>query len=106
MKTFVKAALLAGAAWSVIPSLAVAQSAAADAEQGVVEELVVTARRREETLKDALEQQIREVLLALEMGVQGHRGRAHLRGDAPDAHPVEAFSVGERQRGIEHLFPC
>jgi len=52
MKAIVKAALLAGAAWSVIPSLAFAQTAVADAEQGVVEELVVTARRREETLKD------------------------------------------------------
>ncbi|WP_374471835.1 TonB-dependent receptor [Phenylobacterium sp.] len=49
MKALMKAALLASAAWSVIPTLAVAQEAA---EAGVVEELVVTARRREETLKD------------------------------------------------------
>ncbi len=50
MKKLVKAALLAGAAWSVVPTLAVAQTAPAD-EVGV-EEVVVTARRREESLKD------------------------------------------------------
>ncbi|WP_068878889.1 MULTISPECIES: TonB-dependent receptor [unclassified Phenylobacterium] len=50
MKKLVKAALLAGAAWSVVPTLAIAQTAAAD-EVGV-EEVVVTARRREESLKD------------------------------------------------------
>jgi len=49
MKSFVKAALLAGAAWSVVPTLAFAQ--AADEGPGV-EEVVVTARRREESLKD------------------------------------------------------
>ncbi|HEY8618308.1 TonB-dependent receptor [Phenylobacterium sp.] len=51
MKALMKAALLAGAAWSVVPTLAFAQQAA-DADQAVVEELVVTARRREESLKD------------------------------------------------------
>jgi iron complex outermembrane receptor protein len=45
-----KAALLAGAAWSVVPTLAFAQTVAGD--NATVEELVVTARRREETLKD------------------------------------------------------
>lgn len=50
MKKLVKAALLAGAAWSVVPTLAIAQTAAAD-DVGV-EEVVVTARRREESLKD------------------------------------------------------
>jgi len=50
MKSLMKAALLAGAAWSVVPTLALAQTAAAD-DVGV-EEVVVTARRREETLKD------------------------------------------------------
>ncbi|HVI30642.1 TonB-dependent receptor [Phenylobacterium sp.] len=52
MKALMKAALLAGAAWSVIPTLALAQDVAPADEVGVVEELVVTARRREETLKD------------------------------------------------------
>lgn len=52
MKALMKAALLAGAAWSVIPTLALAQDVAPAEEAGVVEELVVTARRREETLKD------------------------------------------------------
>ena len=50
MKAIFKAALLAGAAWSVVPTLAVAQVTPNAA--GVVEELVVTARRREESLKD------------------------------------------------------
>ncbi|MDO8901432.1 MAG: TonB-dependent receptor [Phenylobacterium sp.] len=50
MNTLFKAALLASAAMAVAPAAAVAQAPA----QGVsvVEELVVTARRREETLKD------------------------------------------------------
>ncbi|PXA86095.1 TonB-dependent receptor [Caulobacter sp. D4A] len=52
MKTMWKAALLAGAAWGATCNLAVAQEKPA-AEQSVgVEEVVVTARRREETLKD------------------------------------------------------
>src|SRR6185369_4123954 len=48
MKAILKVALLAGAAWSVVPTLAFAQAAPAS----TVEELVVTARRREESLKD------------------------------------------------------
>ncbi|WP_334165298.1 TonB-dependent receptor, partial [Phenylobacterium sp.] len=52
MKALMKAALLAGAAWSVVPTLALAQDVGPADEVGVVEELVVTARRREETLKD------------------------------------------------------
>jgi iron complex outermembrane receptor protein len=48
-----KLALLAGAAWSAATTTAVAQEApAAGANTAQVEELVVTARRREETLKD------------------------------------------------------
>jgi iron complex outermembrane receptor protein len=53
MKTMLKLALLAGAAWSAATTTAVAQEApAAGANTAQVEELVVTARRREETLKD------------------------------------------------------
>jgi iron complex outermembrane receptor protein len=53
MKTMLKLALLAGAAWSAAATTAVAQEApAAGANTAQVEELVVTARRREETLKD------------------------------------------------------
>jgi iron complex outermembrane receptor protein len=53
MKTMLKLALLASAAWSAAVTVAAAQdqAPAADAPVGV-EELVVTARRREETLKD------------------------------------------------------
>ena len=51
MKAILKAALLAGAAWSVVPTLAFAQAAPATGA-GAVEELVVTARRREESLKE------------------------------------------------------
>jgi iron complex outermembrane receptor protein len=50
MKTLMKTALLAGAAWSVVPTLAFAQTAATD--EASVQEVVVTARRREESLKD------------------------------------------------------
>jgi iron complex outermembrane receptor protein len=49
MNHLLKAALLAGAAWSAVPTFAVAQTVD---ETTAVEELVVTARRREETLKD------------------------------------------------------
>jgi iron complex outermembrane receptor protein len=53
MKTMLKLALMAGAAWSAAATTAVAQEApAAGANTAQVEELVVTARRREETLKD------------------------------------------------------
>ena len=52
MKTLLKAALLAGAAWTVIPTLAMAQTVAAAADDSAVEEITVTARRREESLKD------------------------------------------------------
>jgi iron complex outermembrane receptor protein len=53
MKTMLKLALLAGAAWSATAVTAIAQETApAGANSAQVEELVVTARRREETLKD------------------------------------------------------
>ncbi len=52
MKAFVKAALFAGAAWSAVPLAAQAQAAAPADDVSAVEELVVTARRREESLKD------------------------------------------------------
>jgi iron complex outermembrane receptor protein len=50
-----KLALLAGAAWSAAATTVIAQEAApagASADTGTVEELIVTARRREESLKD------------------------------------------------------
>jgi iron complex outermembrane recepter protein len=50
MQSMFKAALLAGAAWSAASTMAVAQTY--DAGGPSVEELVVTARRREENLKD------------------------------------------------------
>ncbi|MBO9710144.1 MAG: TonB-dependent receptor [Caulobacter sp.] len=53
MKTMLKLALMAGAAWSVSAVAVQAQDAAPVATSDTsVEELVVTARRREETLKD------------------------------------------------------
>ena len=54
MKTMLKLALMAGAAWSATATAVLAQDAApaAGANTATVEELIVTARRREETLKD------------------------------------------------------
>lgn len=56
MKTMLKLALMAGAAWSAAATTAVAQDMAVAKRvigpEATVEELVVTARRREETLKD------------------------------------------------------
>jgi iron complex outermembrane receptor protein len=50
MKTFARAALMAGAAWSAMSVQALAQEPAAGQED-IVEEVIVTARRREETLQ-------------------------------------------------------
>ena len=53
MKTMLKLALLTGAAWSAAATTVVAQDVApAKADNATIEEVVVTARRREETLKD------------------------------------------------------
>ena len=52
MTSMWKAALLAGAAWSTIAGVASAQEAPAGDKTASVEEVVVTARRREESLKD------------------------------------------------------
>jgi len=52
MKTMWKAALLAGCAWSAAATGVYAQDAAPAGEGASVDEVVVTARRREENLKD------------------------------------------------------
>lgn len=53
MKKFVKAALFVGAAWGAMAGVASAQSAPAqDPEATAVDEIIVTARRRDEQLKD------------------------------------------------------
>lgn len=49
MKKFVKAALLAGAAWSAMAGLAAAQDAPAQEPDVAVEDIIVTARRTEES---------------------------------------------------------
>lgn len=50
MKTFARAALMAGAAWSAMSVQALAQQPATS-QDDIVEEVIVTARRREETLQ-------------------------------------------------------
>lgn len=53
MKKLAKTALLAGAAWSVLSTVAMAQDAAPPQDEATaVDEIVVTARRRDEQLKD------------------------------------------------------
>ena len=52
MTSMWKAALLAGAAWSTIAGAASAQQAPAADNSVSVDEVTVTARRREENLKD------------------------------------------------------
>ncbi|MCK5911271.1 MAG: Plug domain-containing protein, partial [Caulobacter sp.] len=52
MTSMWKAALLAGAAWSAVSGSAWAQQAPAADDSVGVEQVVVTARRREENLKD------------------------------------------------------
>jgi iron complex outermembrane recepter protein len=52
MNRYVKTALLAGAAWSALSTFAMAQSAAPQEGASAVGDVVVTARRRDELLKD------------------------------------------------------
>ena len=53
MNRYVKTALLAGAAWSALSTIAVAQDAPTQTEEAAaVGDVIVTARRRDEALKD------------------------------------------------------
>lgn len=52
MNRLVKTALLAGAAWSALSTVAMAQDAAPQDGVNAVDDVVVTARRRDEQLKD------------------------------------------------------
>ena len=54
MNRYVKTALLAGAAWGALSTVAVAQDAPAQTQDSAaaVEDVIVTARRRDEALKD------------------------------------------------------
>ena len=52
MNRLVKTVLLAGAAWGALSASAVAQEASTEAQVSSIDDVVVTARRREETLKD------------------------------------------------------
>lgn len=52
MNRYVKTALLAGAAWSALSTFALAQDAAPQEGASALDDVVVTARRRDEQLKD------------------------------------------------------
>ncbi|MFZ4164897.1 TonB-dependent receptor [Brevundimonas sp. NPDC058933] len=52
MNRLVKTVLLAGAAWGALSATAVAQEVSTEAQASNVDDIIVTARRREETLKD------------------------------------------------------
>ncbi|HYC74154.1 TonB-dependent receptor [Brevundimonas sp.] len=52
MNRYVKTALLAGAAWSALSTVVLAQDAVPQTEDAAVEDVIVTARRRDESLKD------------------------------------------------------
>lgn len=52
MNRYVKTALLAGAAWSAMSTIALAQDVPAQEESASLDEIVVSARRRDEALKD------------------------------------------------------
>jgi len=52
MNRLVKTVLLAGAAWGALSASAVAQEASTETQASNVDDIIVTARRREETLKD------------------------------------------------------
>ena len=52
MNRYVKTALLAGAAWSALSTFAVAQNVGPQDQASALDDVVVTARRRDELLKD------------------------------------------------------
>ena len=52
MNRLVKTVLLAGAAWGALSATTVAQEVSTEAQASNVDDIIVTARRREETLKD------------------------------------------------------
>ncbi|MBF0664968.1 MAG: hypothetical protein IR159_05405, partial [Brevundimonas sp.] len=53
MNRYIKTALMAGAAWGALSTIAVAQDAPAQTEEAsAVGDVIVTARRRDEALKD------------------------------------------------------
>lgn len=52
MNRLVKTVLLAGAAWGALSASAIAQQASTETQASTVDDIIVTARRREETLKD------------------------------------------------------
>ncbi len=52
MNRLMKSVLLAGAAWSAASSMAMAQDAVPQNDQTAVDDIIVTARRREESLQD------------------------------------------------------
>lgn len=52
MNRYVKTALLAGAAWSALSTFAMAQDATPEPEATALDEIIVTARRTEESLQD------------------------------------------------------
>jgi len=52
MNRYIKTALLAGAAWSALSTFAMAQDAAPQEGASAVDDVIVTARRRDEALKD------------------------------------------------------
>ncbi|WP_372706998.1 TonB-dependent receptor [Brevundimonas sp.] len=52
MNRYVKTALLAGAAWSALSTFAMAQDAAPQDGASALDDVIVTARRRDEALKD------------------------------------------------------
>ena len=52
MNRYVKTALLAGAAWSALSTFAVAQNVGLQDQASALDDVVVTARRRDELLKD------------------------------------------------------
>ena len=51
MNRYVKSALLAGAAWSAMSTLAVAQDATTEPQATALDDVIVTARRTEESLQ-------------------------------------------------------
>ncbi|HEY0600897.1 TonB-dependent receptor [Brevundimonas sp.] len=52
MNRYVKTALLAGAAWSALSTVVLAQDAVPQSQDTAVDDVIVTARRRDEALKD------------------------------------------------------
>ena len=62
-----------------------------------------TAFRRDELPKQALEGEIEQLVLRLEVGVERHRGHTQVVGEGPDGQRLQTRRVDDRKGGIHDI---